>query len=126
MESMFDECKVNNTLNVFKDAKIKAKMIKSLESHTNSLMCPKINLCCNQCTWGAIKVKSKLGKIVNGPIIKDKVITCIYGWKRCSIWNCFQLSEKNYQICVLNFLFVIDSPWKIRKKLDQENNKNMC
>jgi hypothetical protein len=77
MDAMFGKCKVNNTLNVFKDAKAKAKRLKSLTSRTNSLMCPKINLCCNQHDGNAIKVESKLGKIVNAPITKDKIIICI-------------------------------------------------
>jgi hypothetical protein len=33
MESMFGECKVKHTLNVFKDAKTKAKRLKTLASH---------------------------------------------------------------------------------------------
>jgi len=61
-------------------------------------MCPKTNLCYNW-RWGgegAIKVESKLGKIIRAPITKDKIIICIYAWKKCSIWNYSQSSESNY------------------------------
>jgi hypothetical protein len=59
MESMFDECKVNNTLNVFKDAKINARRLKTLTSCTHSLMHIETNLCCN---WGCHKSKIKIGQ----------------------------------------------------------------
>lgn len=57
MKPMFNECKVNNTWNVFKDAKAKAKRLKISTPCTNSLMCFKTNLCCNQRGGGGSAIK---------------------------------------------------------------------
>jgi hypothetical protein len=57
MESMFDKYKVNNTLNVYKDAKSKARKVRTLAF----LIRTKINLCRNQ-HGGCHKCKFKIGQ----------------------------------------------------------------
>jgi hypothetical protein len=72
---MSNGCKVSSALIIFKHAKVGARRARALTTSANSLACLRVKFHLNQRIRGAIKAKSKLGKVVDMPITKDKVDT---------------------------------------------------
>ncbi len=80
-------CKASNALIIFKHAKVGTRRTKALTARAKSLACFKVKFHLNQSTRGAIEAKSKSGKVVGMPIMKDKANTyaCAHTHKRCPL-----------------------------------------
>lgn len=79
-------CKASNVIIVFKDVKIGARRTRSLATCVNFLAHPRVKLRPSQHErggGGSIRVESKLRKVIDMSISKDKAIA--YTHKRCSI-----------------------------------------
>ncbi len=70
---MFNKCKTSNTLIISKDAKVGAKRTKALKTCTNSPTHPMAKFRANQHEKGAIRIESKLNKVIDAPIIETRL-----------------------------------------------------